>query len=154
MLRQLTVMNKQRYPTIPVVTLLLVVAGLALAGCGGKNRTHQAGEALPAKELPAQVRTTQPSSKPTDAVKIYVNQAGLVRVPAKDLGQVGFDAQADDRGQLSLSLAGAAVPFLVEGDGSNLELVFYGQPRGAGTIGIMCTGCAGRRRRRHRPSSR
>ena len=84
---------------------------------------------MPAKELPAQVRTTQPSSKPTDAVKIYVNQAGLVRVPAKDLGQVGFDAQADDRGQLSLSLAGAAVPFLVEGDGSNLELVFYGQPR-------------------------
>ena len=38
--------------------LLLVVAGLALAGCGGKNRTNQTGEALPAKELPTQVRTT------------------------------------------------------------------------------------------------
>ena len=108
-----------------------------------------------AKELPAQVRKTQPqaSSKPTDAVKIHVNQAGLVRVLAKDLGQAGFDAQAHDPGQLSLSLAGAAVPFLAEGDGSNLELVFYGQPARAGTIGIMCTGCAGRRRGRHPPPS-
>ena len=50
-----------------------------------------------------------------------------MRVLAKDLGRAGFDAQAHDPSQLSLSLAGASVPFLAESDGSNLELVFYGQ---------------------------
>ena len=37
MLRQPTTMNNQRHPTVPILMLLLVVAGLALAGCGGKN---------------------------------------------------------------------------------------------------------------------
>ena len=156
MLRQLPTMNEQRHPTVPVVLLLLVIAGLALAGCGGKNRTDQAGEALPAQGLPAQVLTAQPqaNSKPTDAVKIRVNQTGLIRVAAKDLAQVGFDTQAHDPNQLSLSLAGAEVPFLAKGDGSNLEFVFYGQPAKAGMIAIMCTGCAGRLRAKHPLPSR
>ena len=129
--RESTVINKQRHPAGPIILLLLVVAGLAIAGCSGKNRTNPAGETLPAKELPTQVRTTQPqeNSTPTDAVKIHVNQAGLVRVPAKELDQAGFDVQAHEPGQLSLSLAGAAVPFLAMGDGSSREIVFYGQPR-------------------------
>ena len=131
MLRQPTTTNNQRYPTVSVLILLLVVAGLALAGCSGKNRATRQVRRYPLRDSLLKSRTPQPpaSSKPTDAVKIHVNQTGLVQVQATELGQVGFDTQAHDPSQLSLSLAGAAVPFLAEGDGSSLDLVFYGQQR-------------------------
>ena len=72
------------------------------------------------------------SNRPTDAVKISVNQSGLMRVPGKTLSQLGFDLQAHHPDPLLLSLGGAAVPFLTQSNGSDLEIVFYGQPARAG----------------------
>ncbi len=135
MLRQSTAVNKQRHPMVPIVMLMVVMAaGLSLAGCGGKNRAAQAGETPPGKELPAQASATQSqvSTKPIDGVKISVNQSGLMRVPGKTLNQVGFDLQAHHPDRLLLSLGGAAVPFLTQSDGSDLDIVFYGQPARAG----------------------
>ena len=148
-------MNKRRYARLAVVMLVLAIAGLALVGCGGKKATPQTGEILPGKDLasPAGGAQSQPANEPTDVVKIYVNQSGIVRVTDKELRQAGFDPLAHQASQLSLSLGSAAVPFEVKAEaliGNSFSMASRGR---AAIVWIMCTGCVGRQMVRRLPPS-
>ena len=106
--------------------LVLAIAGLALVGCGGKKQPHRPVRFYLARIWLRQAggAQSQPANEPTDVVKIYVDQSGMVRVTDKELRQAGFDPQAHQASQLSLTLGSAAVPFEVKLDGSDWATCF------------------------------
>lgn len=79
---------------------------------------------------------SQPSALPatdtggeTTAVKIVVDQEGMVRVTGQELQAVGFELESADQEELSLTVAGEPVGFTVTDIGGDPAIVFFGLPR-------------------------
>lgn len=107
-----------RVISLLAVPLLVLLVGLAAFSLSGRDSVGWPGSLI-----------SRPSAASLPAVKISLDTAGLYRVTADALLKAGFDLQADDPSNLRLTVGGRPVPFLVEGEGRDAEITFYGRPR-------------------------
>lgn len=114
------------------VIALLVIATLAIAGCGRSKPTPVAPEPVTPQAVTSPVPTLSgPVSSPpapASAVKLLVDQPGLYHVPATALQAAGFDLQSVDPAELSLTAGGEPVAFVLDRDPAP-GITFFGQPR-------------------------
>jgi len=104
----------KKYPwwSIPLASLIILLAGVAAwYFFGGKV-----------------YKITRDASKPhSEAVKIWVDQAGIYQVKQAELEKAGFFIDPSELDTLELYTHGVKQPFWIENNERQFSLVFYGQ---------------------------
>ncbi len=72
-----------------------------------------------------QISEAKPSSEDADVIKILIEHEGMYRIPVAELQQFGWENV--DPASLGLTNGGEPYPFVVTGEGADLQIIFYGR---------------------------